>query len=102
MQECAGIFVGSGNGWPEDGLERPDVAPPRLGDELLLRTDLHNLTLNTDELGGSVSALSRRRTYTGKASCVPKEVDLIRKLSNKLSNAANVTRRGKLAATCRQ
>src|SRR5450759_420198 len=77
MQECAGIFVGSGDGRPEDGLECLDVAPPRLGDELLLRSNLHNLTLNTGALSQSVSAQGCRRTYTGEASCVPASVCLV-------------------------
>lgn len=60
MQERARISVSRGDGRPEDGLESVDIAPPRLGDELLLRRDLHNLTLNTGGRAESVSPWSSK------------------------------------------
>ena len=57
VQERACISVSRGDGRPEDGLESVDIALPRLGDELLLRSDLHNLTLNTGGGAETVSAL---------------------------------------------
>ena len=59
VQERPRAFVGCGNGRAEDGLKSLDVAPFSLGDELLLRSDLHNLTLNTAAEDESVSASAK-------------------------------------------
>jgi hypothetical protein len=59
VQEPPRVLVGGGNGRAEDGLKSLDVAPSSPGDELLLRSDLHNLTLNTGEEDESVSASAK-------------------------------------------
>jgi hypothetical protein len=48
--------VGVVDGWPENCLESLDLASLGTGDELLLRSGVHNLTLNTCGQRGSVSA----------------------------------------------